>query len=175
MNRPIVFSWKFPFQRNFLRKLLCLYMRAYPRPQHHGRFDPEGLLSAVPAVVTAMFGMFTGELIRQPEEKMSGNRKTMWMVVAAVVLALVAILGDGFVPVNKKLWTLVFRVVGMNSITIYLAQQIINFGGISRYFLGGVAGLCSEPWAEVINDAGFVVVCWLFLYFLYRKKIFLKV
>ena len=172
----------------------------------HGRLDPEGLLSAVPAVVTAMFGMFTGELIRLPEEKMSGNRKTMWMVVAAVVLALVAILGDGFVPVNKKLWsstfvcavgsyslfmmalfyylidvrgwqkwTLVFRVVGMNSITIYLAQQIINFGGISRYFLGGVAGLCSEPWAEVINDAGFVVVCWLFLYFLYRKKIFLKV
>lgn len=175
-------------------------------PFYDGHFDPEGLLSAIPAVVTAMLGMFTGELIRLPEEKMSGNRKTLWMVAGAVVLALVAILADGFVPVNKKLWsstfvcavgsyslfmmalfyylidvrgwqkwTLVFRVVGMNSITIYMASRIISFGGISRFFFGGIAGHCSELWGEVINDAGFVLVCWLFLYFLYRQKIFLKI
>ena len=34
-----------------------------------GNFDPEGLLSAFPAVVTAMLGMFTGEFVRVPEEK----------------------------------------------------------------------------------------------------------
>ena len=28
-------------------------------------FDPEGLLSTVPAVVTAMLGMFTGEFVRR--------------------------------------------------------------------------------------------------------------
>jgi predicted acyltransferase len=63
----------------------------------------------------------------------------------------------------------------MNSITIYLAQSIIGFGGIAKFFFGGVAGLCSEPWAEVVTDASYVFVCWLFLYFLYRQKIFLKV
>ena len=169
-----------------------------------GRFDPEGLLSAVPAVVTAMLGMFTGELIR--EQKYSGERKTVMMLVGAVVLGVVAWLGNYFVPINKMLWsstfvcavgsyslammalfyyivdvkgwqkwTLPFRVVGMNSITIYLAQSIIGFSGIARFFFGGVAGLCSEPWAAVVNGASFVLVCWLFLYFLYRHKIFLKV
>lgn len=171
-----------------------------------GRFDPEGLLSALPAVVTAMLGMFTGELIRQPEERFSGNRKTLIMLGAAAVLAVVAVAADGFVPVNKKLWsstfvcavgayslammalfyylidvrgwqkwTTVFRVVGMNSITIYMAQRIISFSGINRFFFGGLASLFSEQVGEVILDAGFVFVCWMFLYFLYRQKIFLKI
>ena len=170
----------------------------------NGRFDPEGLLSAVPAVVTAMFGRFTGELIRS--EKYTGNRKTVMMLIGGAILAVVAYVGNFFVPINKMLWsstfvcavgayslimmaifyyivdvkgwqkwTLVFRVVGMNSITIYLAQRIISFSGINKFFFGGLAGLCSEAVGEVILDAGFVVVCWLFLYFLYKKKVFLKI
>jgi predicted acyltransferase len=153
-----------------------------------------------------MLGMFTGELIRLPKEKLSGNRKTLYMLGAAVVLALVAVAAKGFNPINKMLWsstfvcavgsyslammalfyylvdvrgwqkwTFVFRVVGMNSITIYMAQRIINFSGISRFFFGGFAGLFPEGWAAVINSVGFIVVCWLFLYFLYRKKTFLKI
>ena len=149
-------------------------------------------------------GMFTGELIR--EQKYSGERKTVMMLIGAVVLAVVAWLGNYFVPINKMLWsstfvcavgsyslammaifyyivdvkgwqkwTLPFRVVGMNSITIYLAQSIIGFSGIAKFFFGGLAGLCSEPWAAVVNGAAYVLVCWLFLYFLYRQKIFLKV
>ena len=161
-----------------------------------GRFDPEGLLSALPAVVTAMLGMFTGELIRLPEERMSGNRKTLWMLGGAVALAAVAVVGNGFVPVNKMLWsstfvcavgsyslammalfyyvidvrgfngrwTLLFRVVGMNSITIYMAQRIVNFGGISNFFVGGLAGLCPENIAAGITPGGFVGVCLVFLW-----------
>jgi predicted acyltransferase len=72
-------------------------------------------------------------------------------------------------------WTFPFRIIGMNSITIYMVQRIVNFGGISRFFLGGIAGLCNEQWGAVINAAGFVMVGWLFLYFLYRQKIFLKI
>jgi predicted acyltransferase len=169
-----------------------------------GTFDPEGLFSALPAVVTAMLGVFTGELIRN--NKISGNKKTLWMLGSAVVLALVAWAFDGVLPINKKLWsstfvcavgsyslimmalfyyiidvrgwqkwTFPFRIIGMNSITIYMVQRIVNFGGISRFFLGGIAGLCNEQWGAVINAAGFVMVGWLFLYFLYRQKIFLKI
>ena len=67
----------------------------------NGRFDPEGLLSAVPAVVTAMLGMFTGELIRS--DKFTGERKTVMMVIGGVVLAVVAWAGNFFVPINKML------------------------------------------------------------------------
>jgi hypothetical protein len=40
-----------------------------------GRFDPEGLLSTIPAVVSAMLGIFTGEFVRIPEEKISGANR----------------------------------------------------------------------------------------------------
>ena len=68
-----------------------------------------------------------------------------------------------------------FRIIGMNSITIYMVQRIVDFGRIERFFLGGVANLCPEDWAAVVHAAGFVAVGWLLLYFLYRQKIFLKI
>lgn len=62
-----------------------------------------------------------------------------------------------------------FRVIGLNSITIYLAQRIVGFGGIANFFFGGAASHCPEAIARVISNAGYVAICWLFLYFLYRK------
>lgn len=170
------------------------------------RFDPEGLLSTIPAVVTAMLGVFTGELIRLPKERMSGERKTLLMIVGAVALFVVTIIFKGVLPINKMLWsstfvcavgsyslfmmalfyyivdvrgwqkwTLVFRVVGMNSITIYLAQRMINFSHTNKFLFSGLSGLFPENIQPVIMNLGFIVVCWLFLYFLYRKNTFLKV
>lgn len=173
---------------------------------NNGNFDPEGLLSALPAVVTALLGVFTGELIQVSDKKLSGNQKTLWMLVGALVLGLLAWAFHGVLPINKMLWSstfvcavgayslllmalfyyvidvrgwkkwaFIFQVVGMNSITIYMAQRIINFNGISKFFFGGIANLCPEAWGNVVMSAGFVTVAWLFLYFLYRQKIFLKV
>lgn len=170
----------------------------------YGTFDPEGLLSTVPAVVTAMLGMFTGEFVRRSDIR--GGRKALWMAAAAAALLAAGLAFSGVLPVNKKLWsstfvcvvgayslgmfalfyylidvrgwrrwTLFFRVVGLNSITIYLAQRIVGFGRISDFFLGGIASKCPEAMAAVISSAGYVAVCWLFLYFLYRKNVFLKV
>ena len=72
-------------------------------------------------------------------------------------------------------WTLFFRVIGLNSITIYLAQQIVPLRYASDFFVGGLASKCGEALGNVIYDSGYVILCWLFLYFLYRKKTFLKV
>jgi predicted acyltransferase len=169
-------------------------------------FDPEGLMSTVPAIVTAMLGMFTGQFVRIPHEKIPGGRKTLYMIIASAALLGVGLLWSYVFPVNKKLWsssfvcvvgayslfmfalfyyfidikgyrrwTLFFRVVGINSITIYLAQQIINFRQVSRFFLGGIADKFPELWTNLINATGYIIVCWLFLYFLYKKNIFLKV
>ncbi len=175
-------------------------------PGKLNHFDPEGLLSTLPAIVTAMLGMFTGQFIRISNDKVSGNKKALYMTIAAAALLIIGLVWSTVFPINKKLWsssfvcvvgayslflfalfyflidvkgyrrwTLFFRVVGMNSITIYLAQQIINFRQVSRYFLGGVAGLCPEKWTSLINETGYIAACWLFLYFLYKKNVFLKV
>ena len=56
-----------------------------------------------------------------------------------------------------------------------MAQTIINFYGISDYFLGGIAAKLPKDFAWLLESVGYVAICWLFLYFLYRKKVFLKV
>jgi len=63
----------------------------------------------------------------------------------------------------------------MNPITIYLVNRIINFRNASRFFFGGFTEILPETWAPLVNALGITIVGWLFLYFLYKKKIFLRV
>ena len=70
---------------------------------------------------------------------------------------------------------LVFKVIGVNSITIYLAQEFVNFSFTSDSLFGGLAGLMPEAVQPLIVSVGYIAVCWGFLYFLYRQRIFLKV
>ena len=49
------------------------------------------------------------------------------------------------------------------------------YGKISKFFLGGVAAHCSLHAGEFLLACGYLAACWLTLYFLYRKKTFLKV
>ena len=167
--------------------------------------DPEGLLSTLPAVVTAMLGMFTGEFVRW-KGRFGGGAKTLAMLVAAAILLAVGLLWSNWMPINKKLWTstfvlvagayslallsvfywiidvkmlrrwtFFFRVVGMNAITAYLLQRIVDFDAVSRFFVGGMASLLPSVWTSVLVAAGHLVICWLLLWFLYRKNTFLKV
>ena len=76
---------------------------------------------------------------------------------------------------NHRGWTLFFRVIGMNSITIYLAQRFIRFSYTNEALFGGLAKLMPESAQPLVLAIGYIAVCWAFLYFLYRQKIFLKV
>ena len=176
-------------------------------PNHlnsRGLFDPEGLLSLLPAIVTAMLGMFTGEFVRS--DKVSGGRKSLYMALAALAMLVVGLLWSRVFPINKALWsstfvlvvgayslgmfalfyylidvkgwkkwTKFFEVIGLNSITIYMAQKILPFGHVNKFFLGGTAALLPEPWGNLLLALGYFALCWLFLWFLYKKKVFLKV
>lgn len=176
-------------------------------PNHiywRGVMDPEGVLSTLPAIVTAMMGIFAGEWVQQGSG--SGGRKSGMMAVVAAVMLLVGVVWGWLQPVNKTLWTSAFvlcaggyslglfalfyyvvdvrgwrrwagflRVIGVNSITIYLAQRFVDFSAISRLFLGGFAELLPECWGRVVISVGYLVVSWLLLYALDRCKIYLKV
>lgn len=72
-------------------------------------------------------------------------------------------------------WSFFFTVIGMNSITIYMAQQMIRFSHTSNFLFKGVIDWFPESWAPFLGSCGYMAVCWAFLYFLYRQKIFLKV
>lgn len=71
-----------------------------------------------------------------------------------------------------------FIVIGANPITIYLLQEFVDFGKIADFFFGGAiarlapASAAAQAFAVA---AAIVLVKWLLLLFLYRRRIFLRV
>ena len=68
--------------------------------------------------------------------------------------------------------------IGVNAITIYMAEKIIPFDRIAYFFFGGLAKLAeqSSPGSRpVVLAAGMLAVEWLLLLYLYRRRIFLRV
>ena len=73
-------------------------------------------------------------------------------------------------------WSLYFRVIGANAIAIYAAGYFVPFQDIARFFLGTLPKLCARPGFELTVVAlGALAVRWVILYFLYKRKIFIKV
>jgi predicted acyltransferase len=71
-------------------------------------------------------------------------------------------------------WTFVLRVVGLNSITIYLTMRVVNFADMSTFFFGGIGTLCGA-YGPLVMCAGVLALEWLLLWFLYQKRFFLRV
>ena len=73
-----------------------------------------------------------------------------------------------------KRWAFGFKVIGMNAIAVYMATRVFNFRNIGDVFVGGLEKWCG-PWNGFIQAvAGFAVV-WLILFWMYRKKTFIKI
>jgi predicted acyltransferase len=171
-------------------------------PLYYGYGDNEGLLSTIPAIATTLIGVLTGNWLKSsagPWQKAGG------MVVAGIVSLIVGFAWGQFFPIIKNIWTssyvlvaagfsflllalfytvidvlgwrrwsFFFVVIGMNAITIYVAQRFIDFRKIATFFLEGVANLSGDL-GPVIILAGVIMAKWLFLWFLYRQKVFLRV
>ena len=76
---------------------------------------------------------------------------------------------------NWNRWAWVLAVIGMNSILIYMSDSFFDFHYTSEHLFVGIVKYFSEPFQKGFYSIGFVVVEWLVLYFLYKKKVFLKV
>ena len=69
------------------------------------RFDPEGILSTLPAIATCLLGVFCGVWIKARDKAQGARDKAVGMLVAGVAgLALGKLWGLAF-PINKNLWT----------------------------------------------------------------------
>jgi predicted acyltransferase len=81
-------------------------------------YDPEGLLSSIPAVATALFGVLTGQWLRTdktPHEKVAG------LFVAGAACTVIGWCWNPFFPINKSLWT---------------SSYVFFTGGLALEFLG---------------------------------------
>jgi predicted acyltransferase len=96
---------------------------------YHGEgvaFDPEGLLSTMPAVANVVAGYVAGKYIQQKGNSYEGLTKLLLTGAGLLFLAYCANLAF---PINKKLWTssFVLHTVGLDCIIIAVIIYIINF------------------------------------------------
>ncbi|BAV09342.1 Predicted acyltransferase [Filimonas lacunae] len=176
-----------------------------PGKLHDGIHDPEGVLSTIPAIGTALLGMFTGRLLQL--QKIPAMQKVFYLLGAALVLLLAGWCWGLVFPINKRLWTssfvlytggwsvlflsvfylvidvwgftkwaFPFVLIGTNSIIIYLcAEGLVNFHTTADFLFEGLINYTPDAWQPVYTALSVTVVQLLLLYFLYRNKIFLKV
>lgn len=99
-------------------------------------FDPEGLMSTIPAICTVIIGYFIGEVIG----KGAGDWKTSGKVlVIGTALTGLGLLWSLFFPINKPLWTssYVLYTSGIAMLIlsiIYILADIIRFQVWGRFF-----------------------------------------
>lgn len=178
--------------RQFLPGSFCCYTYG----------DNEGILTMFPAVTNVLFGVMAGRWLLGTDDE---NRKIGKLTGTGVTFIAGALLWSLVFPVNKYLWTgsyvllttgisllllclffwvidvkgfkkwaFPFIVIGLNPITIYVAGGLFDFGIIANIFIHGFVDSLGSFKAVFYPLCAFAVK-WLFLYFLYRKKIFLKV
>lgn len=168
-------------------------------------YEAEGILSTIPSVATAMLGMFLGDYMffskDLPLKKIRmillvGGllvllgwcwgmilpiNKTLWSSsfvlfvggLSALLFALFYWIFD--VKAYCSRVGLFFKVIGMNSIFIYLLQKIINFNDVSQFFIKGVCSYLPDNYDLLLLGMTRVALCWLILYFMYKRSIFFKV
>lgn len=84
------------------------HMWAYGVTPGYGvTFDPEGLLSTLPALATLLFGVLAGEWMRTG---CSRRRKAAVLAGAGACLALAGLALSPLLPLNKKMWTSTFAI-----------------------------------------------------------------
>lgn len=96
---------------------------------YHGEgiaFDPEGILSTLPAVVNVICGYFAGVYIARKGKEYEGLTKLLLWGFGFVVIALA---WNMFFPINKKLWTssFVMLTVGIDLVLLSFLIYVIEF------------------------------------------------
>jgi predicted acyltransferase len=166
-------------------------------------FDPEGILCIISATSVTLMGGLAGTLLRR-EKWSGARKALVLAGTGIGLVAMGFVVGTSYLIIKKawtatfdiyaagwsflllaffyivvdvwriRKWSFFFRVIGMNSITIYLGSRIIDFEATSKFLFGGLARLSGAAGSLVIV-AGIIALEWLALYFLYKQRIFLKV
>jgi predicted acyltransferase len=74
-----------------------------------------------------------------------------------------------------RAWAFPFVVIGSNAIAVYMATHLFDFHHIGDIFVGGLAGHVADYTYQALRDVAAFAVVWLILFYLYRKKTFIRV
>lgn len=169
-----------------------------------GIHDPEGLVSCIPAISTGLLGILTGQLLKNslltPSAKalrmaLGGIvflilalvwnivfpiNKNLWtssfvLLTASLSLLLLSTFYYIIDVLGYRKWAFFFTVIGMNSILIYMSGRFIDWKYATAGFFQWLGQWVGDPWGPVVMVFCYLATRWAFLYFMYKKKVFLKV
>jgi predicted acyltransferase len=97
-------------------------------------WDPEGLLSSLPAIATALLGTLCGEWLRAPR---SQGSRVVGLFIAGVLGLATGELIHPYFPINKNLWTSTFVVftAGFACVVLAVMYWVIDVKGIRRWVM----------------------------------------
>jgi predicted acyltransferase len=175
-----------------------------PGKRWDGGWDPEGILSSLPAVASCLLGVLAGMLLKNPN--ITRPRTAAYFLLAGAVLVPLGFAWGVEFPVIKKLWTssyvlvaggysllllggfyLVIDVwkvrrgiaplvwVGSNALTIYLVANIIELPRLADRLVGGEIKTWAAPWGDAVVAVVALLLVLALAGLLYRRRVFLRV
>ena len=180
-----------------------LDFRYLPGRKHDGNYDPEGLLSTIPAIATCLMGMLAGAFLLRSD--MAPTGKTIVLLVVGILFVAAGFVWGLSFPVVKKIWTSSFVCVaggyslillgifhqivdvwafelwcqpfvwiGSNALVLYLGASIVNYRRVAERLVGGPIAAHLGRTGEVVLAITSVLVLFAFARFLYRRQLFLR-
>lgn len=100
-------------------------------------WDPEGLLSTIPAISSGLIGMLLGQLLNRPIPKLEITKKMIGIGLGLVILGLI---WNIVFPINKSLWSssYVLYTAGLATLCLailYYIIEIANYKKWTKFFL----------------------------------------
>jgi predicted acyltransferase len=117
-------------------------------------YDPEGIVSTLPAIATTLFGVMAGHILRLRRDL---AERATWLFFAGAILIAAGLILEHWMPINKKIWTVPFAlfmggldftlfamflwavdgagwkrpvrplaILGMNAIAVYMAAEVVE-------------------------------------------------
>ena len=174
-----------------------------PGKLHRTVYDPEGLLSTIPAIASAQLGLFAGQFLKGQLSLFRSLSKTQGLLIAGLVLLAGGLLWSLSFPINKNMWTSSFVLFagGWSMLLLALFYYLIDVAGFTKYSMPfvwvgtnsiliyiGAHFFLNSPFISQFLPAGTIAgwqepVLWtlililqlLLLRLLYYKKWFLKI
>ena len=161
--------------------------------------DSEGILPALSGIATVLIGVLAGHWLRKADRRpwikvlglllgglaclgigllwgqifpivkvLRTGSFILWsagigLMLLSLFYAIIDVLGF-------KKWSFVFVVVGMNSITIYVASKLVDIGYTADFLFGGLIKLAPREYGPLLDCAAILAIEWLLLYFSVSQK-----
>jgi predicted acyltransferase len=174
-----------------------------PGKLKQGTYDELALLTQFPAICLTILGTLAGDILLRQIPAAGKMQQMLFFAIAGIITGLIwnyvfpinkHLWSSSFIMLTSGMafsllavfywiidvrgyrkWAFFFQVIGVNSLVIYLAVRFVDFNYTSRLLFEGFYKHAPEKWHEVYNALGGFALVWLFLYVLYRNKIFVKV